>query len=234
MADTQGILEVLKGNVNRKTLKFIALIVFIAAAFFLARRYGLSDYLDQDKLRLWIGGFGVWGPLVYMLIYSIAPSFMMPGLPLTVLGGILFGPIWGTVYVLFGATVGASVAFLVARYMGRGWVEGFVKGGKLKDLDEKVQKQGWKIVAFTRLIPLFPFNFLNYAFGLTNVRFIHYVIATFIFMAPGAAAYVVFSSSVLDIFKGRVSKEFLIGIILVILVSILPVLYKRFKGSKGY
>ena len=216
---------------NRKTLKFAALIVFIISAFSLARWYGLAEYLDQDRLRLWIDGFGVWGPFVYMLIYAIAPSFMMPGLPLTVIGGILFGPIWGTIYVLIGATIGASFAFLIARYMGRDWVEGFVKGGKLKDLDEKVKTQGWKIVAFTRLIPLFPFNFLNYAFGLTKVRFSHYVIATFIFMAPGAAAYVIFSSSILDIFKGRVSKEFIIGVVLVISVSLLPILYKKFKAK---
>ena len=216
---------------NRKTLKFIALIVFIVSAFLLARWYGLSEYLDQDRLRLWIDEFGVWGPLVYMLIYAVAPSFMMPGLPLTVTGGILFGPLWGTIYVLIGATIGASIAFLIARYMGRSWVEGVVKGGKLKELDEKVQKQGWKIVAFTRLIPLFPYNFLNYAFGLTNVRFSHYVIATFIFMAPGAAAYVIFSSSILDIFKGKISKEFVIGAVLVILVSLLPVLYKKFKAK---
>ena len=216
---------------NRKTLKFIALIVFMVSAFILARWYGLSEYLDQDKLRSWIDGFGVWGPFVYMLIYAVAPSFMMPGLPLTVIGGILFGPMWGTIYVLIGATVGASIAFLIARYMGRSWVEGFVRGGRLKELDEKVQKQGWKIVAFTRLIPLFPFNFLNYAFGLTNVRFSHYVIATFIFMAPGAAAYVIFSSSILDIFKGKVSKELVIGVVLVISVSLLPILYKKFKAK---
>ncbi|MBI5587925.1 MAG: TVP38/TMEM64 family protein [Deltaproteobacteria bacterium] len=217
---------------NRKTLKFIVLIVFIAAVFFLARWYGLGEYLDQDKLRLWIGGFGVWGPIVYMLIYTVAPVFMMPGLPLTVVGGILFGPLWGTIYVIIGATAGASIAFLVARYLGRGWVEGFIKGERLKDLDEKVKTQGWKIVAFTRLIPLFPFNFLNYAFGLTSVRFIHYVIATFIFMIPGAAAYVIFSSSILNVFKGKVSREFLIGIVLVILVSLMPFLYKRLKGKR--
>jgi len=104
---------------NRKTLKFIALIVFMVSAFILARWYGLSEYLDQDKLRSWIDGFGVWGPFVYMLIYAVAPSFMMPGLPLTVIGGILFGPLWGTIYVLIGATVGASIAFLIARSMRR-------------------------------------------------------------------------------------------------------------------
>ncbi|MBI5344610.1 MAG: TVP38/TMEM64 family protein [Deltaproteobacteria bacterium] len=221
-------------KVNVKVIKFIALIIFVIAAFFLFRWDGLSDYLDQDTLRNWIDGFGVWGPLVYLLIYSIAPSFMMPGLPITVIGGILFGPLWGTIYVLIGATIGASIAFLIARYMGRDWIAGVIKGGRFEELDGKVEKQGWKIVAFTRLIPLFPFNFLNYAFGLTKIKFSHYVLASFIFMMPGAIAYVVFSSSILDVFKGKVSKEFLIGVILVILVSLLPVIYKRFKGSRRY
>jgi uncharacterized membrane protein YdjX (TVP38/TMEM64 family) len=165
-----------------------------------------------------------------MLIYSVAPSLMLPGLPITVAGGILFGPVWGSVYVIFGATVGASIAFIIARYLGRGWVEGMVSG-RARELDAEVSKKGWKIVAFTRLIPLFPFNLLNYAFGLTSVRFTHYVVASFIFMIPGVVAFVVFSSSLLDLFKGRVSKELLIGIVLVVIVSALPLIYKKLKSS---
>lgn len=184
-------------------------------------------------MRLWIDSFGIGGPLVYIAIYSLTPSLMLPAIPITVIGGVLFGPIHGTVYVIIGATIGASIAFLVARYMGREWVEGFIKEGRLKELDEKVEKQGWKIVAFTRLIPLFPFNFLNYAFGLTKIRFSHYVIASFIFMLPGAIAFVVFSSSILDILKGRGSKEFVIGLILVLIVSIIPLVYKKRSRGQG-
>lgn len=223
-----------KGAGDRRGLKFAALVVFIVSAFLFIRYSGLSAYLDQDKLRRWIDGFGHWGPAVYILIYCLAPSLMAPGLPLTVMGGVLFGPLWGTVYALTGATVGASIAFLVARYMGRSWVERFLSEGSLRELDDKVREQGWKIVAFTRLVPLFPFNFLNYAFGLTSVRFGQYALASFIFMAPGTAAYVIFSSSILDIFKGRVSWEFVAGAALVVLVSLLPFLYKRFKGRKGH
>lgn len=217
--------------VSRKTIKFAVLIVFIVGAFLVVRYMGLTRYLDQESLREWIEAYGVWGPVVYMLIYCVAPALMLPGLPITVVGGILFGPFWGVVYVAIGATTGASIAFLIARYMGREWVESVIKEGRLKELDREVEKKGWKIVAFTRLIPLFPFNFLNYAYGLTRIRFSHYLFATFFFMLPGIVAYVVFSSSILDIFKGKVSKTFIAGIVLVLIVSLLPLLYKRFKGG---
>ncbi len=210
-----------------KTLKFAALIACMAAAFFLTRLEGFSDYLDQEKIRLWIEHYGTLGPLIYILLYSVAPVFMLPGLPLTVVGGILFGPVRGVIYVAVGATIGATLAFLAARYMGRGWIEGFIKGGRLEELDREVEKKGWKIVAFTRLIPVFPYNFLNYAFGLTRIKLVHYIISTFFFMLPGIAAYVVFSSSILEAFKGRVSTGFIIGVILVAIVSLMPFIYKK-------
>ncbi len=215
-----------------RNIRFAVLIAFIVAAFFAVRSLGQIEYLDEKVLRGWISGLGLWGPLIYMLIYAAGAALLMPGLALTVAGGVLFGPVWGSVYVLFGATCGSALAFLIARHMGRGWVEGFIeKHGRerFKELDERVERQGWKIVAFTRLIPLFPYNFLNYAYGLTNVKFLHYLLATFFFMMPGVVAYVVFSSSLLGVFQGRVSKEFLVGVVLVLLISALPLLYKWFK-----
>jgi uncharacterized membrane protein YdjX (TVP38/TMEM64 family) len=216
---------------KKGTIKFVILIVFVVAAFLSVKFFGLDRYLDQEKLRAWIDGFGPWGPAVYILFYSVAPSLMLPGLPMTVIGGLLFGPVWGVVYASIGGTSGASVAFIVARYMGREWVEGRIKASRFKNLDEEVERKGWKIVAFTRLIPLFPFNLLNFAFGLTRIRFSHYFIASYFFMLPGVTAYVVFSSSLLDLLKGKVSKEFLIGIILVVIVSLIPIIYKRRKGA---
>lgn len=223
-----------KGLMARGKAKFLALIFFIIGAFTILKLSGLEAYLDEERIRGWIDGFGPWGPLVYILIYSFAPVLMAPGLPLTVAGGILFGPLWGSVYVSIGATIGAALAFLLARKMGRDWVEGFIKGGRLSGLDEEVRKKGWKIVAFTRLIPVFPYNILNFAFGLTSIRFSHYLVSTFVFMIPGAVAYVVFSSSILGLFKGEVSKEFIFGAALVITVSLIPFVYKRFRpGEKG-
>jgi len=216
----------------KKNIKIILLLAFIVLAVAATRVLGLGEYLEEERLRGWIDGFGAWGPLVYILLYSIAPSLMAPGLALTVAGGILFGPVWGSLYVAVGATIGASVAFLVARYMGRDWVAGVVKGGRLEEIDKEVREKGWKIVAFTRLIPLFPYNFLNYAFGLTDIRFSHYAIATFIFMLPGVVAYVVFSSSILGLVRGRVSVEFVVGVVLVVIVSAVPLIYKRYRSGR--
>lgn len=207
-------------------IRFLLLAAFIIAAITSVKLTGLDKYLDQDRLRDFVSGYGAWGPLVYIAIYSVAPSFMLPGLPITVAGGILFGPIGGTIYTSIGATIGASIAFLFARYMGREWVGSMLKEGRWKELDSEVERRGWKIVAFTRLIPLFPFNLLNYAFGLTRIKFGHYAAASFIFMLPGITAYVIFSSSLLGLLKGKVSKEFLVGLILIVIVSSVSIIYK--------
>jgi len=100
-------------------------------------------------------------------------------------------------------------------------------------LDEQVESQGWKVVLAARLIPLFPFNLLNYAFGLTRIRFSQYALATFWGMLPACIAYIVFSSSFWDLIKGRVSPAFLLGLLLIIGVSLVPLFYKKyFKKTK--
>lgn len=214
----------------RGGVKFVIFALLVVSAFIIFRALGLGEYLEAERLRVWIESFGIWGPVAYIVIYSIAPSLMIPGLPLTVAGGILFGPVWGSVYTLFGATIGASLAFLIARYLGRDWVMSRIEGSRIEELDRKAGEQGWKIVAFTRLIPLFPYNFLNYAFGLTRVGFLDYLWATFAFMIPGVVAYVVFSSSILDLLRGVLSRQFVIGLALVIIVSLIPFIYRKIKG----
>ncbi len=170
---------------------------------------------------------------MYMLLYTVAPVLFLPGLPITLAGGILFGPFWGVVYTITSSTAGACLAFLVSRYVARDWVASKLKGPRWRRLDGGVERQGWKVVAFTRLIPVFPFNLLNYAFGLTKVKFLHYAVATFFFMLPACIAYIVFSSSLLDILRGKISPTFVAGLLLVVAVSLIPVLYNRYKEKKG-
>jgi uncharacterized membrane protein YdjX (TVP38/TMEM64 family) len=216
---------------KRGFLKPFIILALLAALIVGVRLSGAGQYLEQERLRALIAGYGALAPAIYLLVYTVAPALFLPGLPLTVVGGILFGPVWGVVYTIVGATAGACVAFLLARYVARDWVAARLSGPRWRKLDQEVEKNGWKVVAFTRLIPLFPFNLLNYAFGLTGVRFSHYALASFICMLPATIAYIVFSSSLLDLFRGRVSPEFILGLVLVALVSIVPLLYRRLKGK---
>lgn len=214
---------------NRVIIKGAGFAIFLLAVVFIVKYTGVAAYLEPQRLRAWIADFGPWGPLAYIFIYSIGPALLLPGTPLTIAGGVLFGPVAGTIYTAIGATIGASISFLIARHMARDLIARLLKDSKWASLDEEVEKQGWKIVAFTRLIPLFPFNLLNYAFGLTRIKFSHYVCASFIFMLPAIIAFVVFSSSLLDLLQGKVSREFLIGAALVIIISAIPILYKKMK-----
>ena len=146
------------------------------------------DQLDVAELESWIKQAGLAGPAVFILVYALAAVFFLPGSVLTLAGGALFGPVWGTVFNLSGAIIGATLSFLIARYVASDWVE-HRTGGRLKQLKNGVEGEGWRFVAFVRLVPLFPFNILNYALGLTRIKLSHYVIASLICMAPGGIAY---------------------------------------------
>jgi uncharacterized membrane protein YdjX (TVP38/TMEM64 family) len=146
------------------------------------------DQLSVEQLTGWVRQLGWLAPLVFIACYAAATVFFLPGLLFTLAGGVLFGPLYGTLYNLVGATIGATLAFLTARYIAYDWVTQRT-GNRLQQLLKGVEEEGWRFVAFVRLVPLFPFNLLNYALGLTRLRLSHYIITSFIFMAPGGAAY---------------------------------------------
>jgi uncharacterized membrane protein YdjX (TVP38/TMEM64 family) len=211
----------------------LAILAVIIAAIVAVRMTGAARYLDQETLRQLIASYGMLAPIIYMLIYALAPSLLLPGLPITIAGGILFWPFWGVVYAITSATIGACLAFLISRYVARDWVEEKLRSPRWRRLDKGVEKHGWKVVAFTRLIPLFPFNLLNYAFGLTKIGFWPYAVATFICMLPACIAFIVFSSSLLDLIRGKISATFVLGIALIVVVSLTPLLYRRYQKKKG-
>jgi uncharacterized membrane protein YdjX (TVP38/TMEM64 family)/rhodanese-related sulfurtransferase len=171
---------------NNNRLIRILLILGLAAGIAFAIVY--RDRFDVAMLETWMQEAGILAPVVFMLIYALATVLFLPGSVLTLAGGALFGPVFGTFYNLTGATLGATLAFLIARYLASDWVADKA-GGRVKQLINGVEGEGWRFVAFVRLVPLFPFNLLNYALGLTKIRFMHYLIATYVFMLPAAIAY---------------------------------------------
>src|SRR4029450_1069506 len=129
-----------------------------------------------------------WACVVHVALFALGTVLFVPGALIGLAGGALFGPVWGTILNLMGATLGATAAFLVARYVGADWVRRQA-GGRLARLVAGVEAEGWRFVAFTRLVPLFPFNLLNYALGLTRIPLRHYVLTSLICMAPGTLAF---------------------------------------------
>ncbi len=163
-----------------------SLFALLASAISLTFFY--RNQIDAEALQQWVAQAGAAAPLLFMFIYAIGTLLFLPGSVMTLAGGALFGPYLGTFYSLTGATLGAVPAFLIARYLAADWVEQ-KSGDRLKRLKEGVEDEGWRFVAFVRLVPVFPFNLLNYALGLTRIRLSHYLIATYICMLPGAFAY---------------------------------------------
>jgi uncharacterized membrane protein YdjX (TVP38/TMEM64 family) len=214
-----------KASVIRPLLFLLLIATVVAMQYF-----HLEQYLDQERLRQFGASYRVLLPLIYLAVWTLGP-LVLPGLPITLAGGVLFGPFWGVVYTAIGSALGAGLVFLVARYLARDWVAAKLSGTRLISLDEKVARHGWKIVAFTRLVPFFSYSLLNYAFGLTRISFWSYLGATFICMLPATIAFVYFSSNLLDLIHGRISRGLIIGVILVVLVSLIPVLYKRMKAK---
>ncbi|MEO5341709.1 MAG: VTT domain-containing protein [Magnetococcus sp. MYC-9] len=150
--------------------------------------YRHRDLLEPGQWTNWVEGWGVAGMALYVLLYVLATVLFLPGSVLTLAGGALFGPWLGGILCLVGATMGAGLSFLIARHLAGDWVARRA-GGMLGRLLAGVEAEGWRFVAFVRLVPIFPFNLLNYALGLTRIRLDHYLLASLVCMAPGGLAY---------------------------------------------
>lgn len=210
--------------------KWIRIAIFLVLVAAIAVAIYFRDQFDAAAIENWIQNAGVLAPLVFMLVYAVGAVLFLPGTVLTLAGGALFGPVLGTFYNLTGATIGATLAFLVSRYLASDWVADKT-GGRLKQLINGVETEGWRFVAFVRLVPLFPFNLLNYALGLTRIRFSHYVLATYICMLPGAFAYTYLGYAGREAVGGGegLIQKALLALTLLAVVAFLPRLIGRLR-----
>jgi uncharacterized membrane protein YdjX (TVP38/TMEM64 family) len=190
------------------------------------------DALDAGSLQRWIAEAGAWAPLAFIAGYAVATVLFLPGSLLTLAAGAAFGALPGAAYSLTGATLGASLAFLVARHVAGGWVERHV-GGRLWQLVAGVEAEGWRFVAFVRLVPVFPFNLVNYALGLTRIGLRPYVLASAICMAPGALAYAWLGHAGREALAGAdgAIRHGLLALALLAAVMFLPRLVRRLRAT---
>lgn len=201
----------------------VLLISAIIAVLVLSKVFGLGERLGD--LREWIAGLGPWGPVVFIVLYVAATVAALPGSAITVAAGALFGSVLGVVVVSIASILGASLAFLIGRYFAREAVVSWLSGNeKFLRLDRLTEDHGAIIVALTRLVPIFPFNLLNYGFGLTRVPFGTYFFWSWLCMLPGTVLYVVGADAVAKgLSEGRipwglVAAVAAVGVVLVVLV----------------
>ncbi len=216
---------------NRPTALKVILGIALVGAVGFALTY--REDFNVGALQGWIDSLGPWGPVAFIIAYGAATVLFLPGTVFTLAGGAMFGPLWGTMFNLTGATFGAVLAFLTARYVAADWVAAKV-GGRLARIIEGVEQEGWRFVAFTRLVPLFPFNVLNYAFGLTKIPLAVYAVTSAICMIPGGFAYTYLGYAGREAVaggEGTIQKG-LLALGLVALVAFLPRFVKRLRNRR--
>jgi uncharacterized membrane protein YdjX (TVP38/TMEM64 family) len=198
----------------------------VAAALFLPVREWLLAFLG------WSRGLGVWGPIALAGLYGVACVLFLPGSLLTLGAGFAFGLVRGLLAAMAGSLLGAAAAFLLGRTVARRWVEGRVAANpRFRAVDEAVGREGFKIVLLTRLSPVFPFNLLNYAFGVTRVSFRDYFFASWLGMFPGTVMYVYLGSAAQSLAElaaggggGATAQRVLLGVGLLATVAVTVVI----------
>lgn len=187
--------------------------------------------LTPAALRDFIQSFGKLAVLAYIFAYALNTISIVPPIAaLSLTAGLAFGAIWGALYLMIGAMIGTTATFLISRYFGRALIEKMLKG-KFNDLDEKLAKNGFMTILFFRVIPLVPYEVLNYAGGLSRIKFRDYFFATFLGLIPGVIVSAFFGGSLGEIksIREMFAPKFLIAIGLMVLIIAVQTIYQIVK-----
>ncbi len=218
-------------TLNRPAFIRLGLSAIVIAIIAVSAQY--REALNTETLPAMLDGLGFWAPVVFIALFALATVAFLPGLVFALAGGLMFGPVLGVLYNLSGATIGAVLAFLAARYVASGWVREKT-GARLEQIIRGVEDEGWRFVAFTRLVPLFPFNLLNYGLGLTRIPLSHYTVTTAVCMIPGALAFTYLGHAGREVAAGSEAaiRNGLIGLGLLAVVVFLPRLVKKLRRAE--
>ena len=213
-------------------MKPARLLLALALPAGLALAFAYRAQFSQEALQQWLATAGWWAPALFVAVYAAGTVLFLPGSVLTLAAGALFGILPGALYSLAGATFGAVLAFLVARHLAGDRVARKA-GGRLKQLVEGVEAEGWRFVAFVRLVPLFPFNVVNYALGLTRIPLAAYALASAVCMLPGALAYAWLGHAGRAALAGDADavRNGLLALAVAAALMFLPRLVSRFKAG---
>jgi len=203
---------------SKNNMLAAALVMAVGISFYFCRESGMFTNLTADGLKEYITSRGVWGPIVYMIMFSVIPS----GSVIAIAGGMAFGVYLGTLYTIIGATLGATVAFYISKLLGRGAVEKLAKG-KMLLIEEGIEHGGFLLILILRLIPIIPFNVISFGAGLTKVKYFDYMLATMFGIIPGSLVFVNLGDKAFDVR----SLEFILAVGLLLLLVIVSKFFKN-------
>ena len=215
-------------------IKASILVLFILLAVFLVKFTPIRGFLTKEALGAFLERLGIWAPVAYMVIYAAGVCLFVPGTLLTGLGGAIFGPYWGFVYVWIGAMLGASGAFFIGRTLGREFAASLI-GDRLKKYDDAIERNGFATVLYLRLI-YFPFTAMNFGMGLTKVRFRDYFAGTGLGIIVGTFIFVFFIGTLVEVWASRdwaqlLSLKVFFSVALFVFSLFLPKIIRRVKGD---
>lgn len=193
------------------------------------------DRLDVATIEQLTRSLGIWAPIGHVVLFALGTVLFAPGMIFGLVGGALFGPVVGTLLNLAGATLGATAAFLIARYVAADWVRA-KSGTRIERLISGVDAEGWRFVALMRLVPLVPFNLLNYALGLTRIPVAPYILASWLAMAPGTLAFTWLGHAGRQALggDGGAIRYGLLALGLLAVIAFVPRLVGRFRGGAAH
>jgi uncharacterized membrane protein YdjX (TVP38/TMEM64 family) len=214
-----------------KRLTPVALVAILVVAVFQFTALDLAQF-TPTRIKQFILGFGLLAPVIFVAIYAArAVILVIPVGVMSLAGGLAFGKWWGTLLILLGATLGSCLSFLTARYFGRGSLESleWLHKGRIKQFDDKAAENGFKLILFTRLVPLFQYDAVNFGAGLSKIRFREFALASLIGMIPGGFINALLGSSLENI----ISVQFFLALGAFILLAFIPLIYKAINKWRG-
>ncbi len=211
--------------------KVLLIAVFVGVVFLILSKFNINfSGITEEEFKEKVNSFGIWGPVLYIIVYVLRPLILFPAGVLSASAGLIWGPAKGFFILQIGANISSTVEFLIARSFGREAIKKHLKG-KMANLDENIEKHGFLTVLLIRLIPNAPWDIQNLGLGLTHVRFRDYFFATLIGIMPGSFAFVYFGSSLIKVLFNP--KNFWMIIVAILLFTGIYFLQKYLRGKKG-
>ena len=219
-------------KIVKNIVRILAGILVIFGIWWIVKCHCVSlNTLTPSAIRDYIQGFGRWSAVIYVLAYALNTISILPPIAvLSLTAGLAFGKIWGAILLMTGAILGTSSTFFISRLSGRAFVQKTMQS-KFKKLDDLLEKRGFVTILFFRVIPLVPYEVLNYASGFSKVKFRDYFFATFLGLIPGVTISAFFGGALGEVrgLRDLISFKFILALIVLVIAVLVPVIYQRLK-----